>query len=70
MTQENCRSCHGRGYWLVSGVRKDGQPSKRRVRCPCTLCRETGKRDAAIQQAENAEFLRQQEQRKSDGIPF
>lgn len=70
MTLEDCRSCHGRGYWLVDGVRKDGQPAKRRVRYPCTLCGQTGKRDAAIQQAEREEGMRRKEADKDDGIPF
>lgn len=70
MTQENCRSCQGRGYWLVDGYRKDGQPAKRRVRYPCTLCNQTGKRDAATQQAENEEIARREAAAKDDDIPF
>ncbi len=36
----------------------------------CTLCGETGLRDAATQRAEQAEFDRQDATAKDDGIPF
>lgn len=35
---EYCRACHGRGYWLVSYIKKDGTESKRRKRYPCPKC--------------------------------
>jgi RecJ-like exonuclease len=67
---ENCVSCHGRGHWLVSGTKKDGQKSKRRVRYPCPKCRGTGRRKAADQLDELTKIAEDAEARKTDGIPF
>lgn len=67
---ENCVSCHGRGYWLVSGMKKDGQPSQRRVRYPCPKCHGTGRYKAADQLAELEQQALAAEARKKDDIPF